>query len=146
MKAKDKEKFNNPLKGWQILSAISSMVFHTLQCDTKRLLCTISFLDWKMPTPKYRKLNSMVQIGRFDNLPFFYYGQYSWLQKILHTYWNSYRVSNKVFIFQNPTYFRPFLKGPAENWCINLKSVFNVGFKMWTTNHMYFLLKICYPS
>ena len=30
MKVKDKEKFNNPLKGWQILSAISSMVFHTV--------------------------------------------------------------------------------------------------------------------
>ena len=31
MKVKDKEKFNNPLKGWRILSAISSMVFHTVQ-------------------------------------------------------------------------------------------------------------------
>ena len=30
MKVKDKEKLNNPLKGWQILSAISSMVFHTV--------------------------------------------------------------------------------------------------------------------
>ena len=27
MKVKDKEKLNNPLKGWRILSAISSMVF-----------------------------------------------------------------------------------------------------------------------
>ena len=34
MKLKDKEKLNNPLKGWQILSAISSMVFHTVQCLT----------------------------------------------------------------------------------------------------------------
>ena len=31
MKVKDKEKFNYPLRGWQILSAISSMVFHTVQ-------------------------------------------------------------------------------------------------------------------
>ena len=31
MKVKDKEKLNNPLKGWRILSAISSMVFHTVQ-------------------------------------------------------------------------------------------------------------------
>ena len=31
MKVKDKEKLNNPLKGWQILSSISSMVFHTVQ-------------------------------------------------------------------------------------------------------------------
>ena len=31
MKVKDKEKLNNPLKGWQILSAISSMVFDTVQ-------------------------------------------------------------------------------------------------------------------
>jgi hypothetical protein len=31
MKLKDKEKLNNPLEGWQILSAISSMVFHTVQ-------------------------------------------------------------------------------------------------------------------
>ena len=30
MKVKDKEKLNNPLKGWRILSAISSMVFHTV--------------------------------------------------------------------------------------------------------------------
>ena len=30
MKVKDKEKFNNSLKGWQILSSISSMVFHTV--------------------------------------------------------------------------------------------------------------------
>ena len=33
MKVKNKEKLNNPLKGWQILSAISSMVFHTVHCD-----------------------------------------------------------------------------------------------------------------
>ena len=32
MKVKDKEKLNDPLEGWQILSAISSMVFHTVQC------------------------------------------------------------------------------------------------------------------
>ena len=31
MTVKDKEKLNNPLKGWQILNAISSMVFHTVQ-------------------------------------------------------------------------------------------------------------------
>ena len=30
----DKEKLNNPLKGWQILSFISLMVFHRLQCAT----------------------------------------------------------------------------------------------------------------
>ena len=30
MKVKDKEKLNNPLKGWRILSTISSMVFHTV--------------------------------------------------------------------------------------------------------------------
>ena len=30
MKVKDKEKLNNPLKGWQILSSISSVVFHTV--------------------------------------------------------------------------------------------------------------------
>ena len=35
MKVKDKEKLNNPLKGWQILSAISSMVFHTVHWVTK---------------------------------------------------------------------------------------------------------------
>ena len=30
----DKEKLNNPLKDWQIFSAISSMIFfHTVQCD-----------------------------------------------------------------------------------------------------------------
>jgi hypothetical protein len=34
MKLKDKEKLNNPLKGWQILSAISSMVFYTVQWRT----------------------------------------------------------------------------------------------------------------
>ena len=28
MKVEDKEKLNNPLKGWQILCSISSMVFH----------------------------------------------------------------------------------------------------------------------
>ena len=28
---KDKEKLNNPIKGWGGLSAISSMVFHTVQ-------------------------------------------------------------------------------------------------------------------
>ena len=28
MKVKDKERLNNPLKAWQILSAISSIVFH----------------------------------------------------------------------------------------------------------------------
>jgi hypothetical protein len=33
MKVKDKEKLNNPLKDWQILSSISSMVFHTVQCS-----------------------------------------------------------------------------------------------------------------
>ena len=32
MKVKDKEKMNNPLKGSQIISAISSMVFHTMHC------------------------------------------------------------------------------------------------------------------
>ena len=37
MKVKDKEKLNNPLKGWQILSAISSMVFHTVHCATQTL-------------------------------------------------------------------------------------------------------------
>ena len=31
MEVKDKEKLNIPLKGWKILSAISSMVFHTVQ-------------------------------------------------------------------------------------------------------------------
>ena len=30
MKVKDKEKLNNPLKGWQILSANSSMFFYTV--------------------------------------------------------------------------------------------------------------------
>ena len=30
IKVKDKENLNNPLKGWRILSAISSMVFHTV--------------------------------------------------------------------------------------------------------------------
>ena len=30
MKVKDKEKLNNPLNGWQTLSAISSIVFHTV--------------------------------------------------------------------------------------------------------------------
>ena len=35
MKVKDEEKLNNPLKGWQILSAISSMVFHTVHCEEK---------------------------------------------------------------------------------------------------------------
>ena len=30
MNVKEKEKLNNHLKGWQILSAISSMVFHTV--------------------------------------------------------------------------------------------------------------------
>ena len=30
MKVKYKEKLNYPLKGWQILSAISSMYFHTV--------------------------------------------------------------------------------------------------------------------
>ena len=30
MKLKDKEKLTNPLKGWPILSSISSMVFHTV--------------------------------------------------------------------------------------------------------------------
>ena len=29
MKVKGKDKLNNPLKGWQIVSAISLMVFHT---------------------------------------------------------------------------------------------------------------------
>ena len=33
MKVKDKEKLHNPLKGWRILSAISSIVFHTVQCS-----------------------------------------------------------------------------------------------------------------
>ena len=32
MEVKDKEKLNIPLKGWKILSAISLMVFHTVQC------------------------------------------------------------------------------------------------------------------
>ena len=32
MKVKDKEKLNIPLKGWQVLSAIFSMIFHTVQC------------------------------------------------------------------------------------------------------------------
>ena len=32
MKVKDKEKLNNPLEGWRNLSAISSMVFHTVHC------------------------------------------------------------------------------------------------------------------
>ena len=30
MKVKDKEMLNNPLKGWQIVSAISSIVVHTV--------------------------------------------------------------------------------------------------------------------
>ena len=30
MEVKDKEKWNNALKGWKTLSAISSMVFHTV--------------------------------------------------------------------------------------------------------------------
>ena len=30
MKVKDKENLNDPLQGWQILSAISSMAFHTV--------------------------------------------------------------------------------------------------------------------
>jgi hypothetical protein len=33
MEVKDKEKFNIPLKGWKILSAISSMVFPTVHCQ-----------------------------------------------------------------------------------------------------------------
>ena len=37
MKVKDKEKLNNPMKGWQILSAISSMVFHKVDWETKEL-------------------------------------------------------------------------------------------------------------
>ena len=35
MKVKYKEKLTNPLKGWRIPSAISSMVFHTVQCGMK---------------------------------------------------------------------------------------------------------------
>ena len=38
MKVKDKENLNNPLKGWKILSAISSMIFHTVQCITNAFL------------------------------------------------------------------------------------------------------------
>ena len=33
MTVKDKEKLNNFLNGWQILSSMSSMVFHTVHCD-----------------------------------------------------------------------------------------------------------------
>ena len=38
---KDKEEFNNPLKGWQILSAIFKMVFHTVHLADSviELLC-----------------------------------------------------------------------------------------------------------
>ena len=36
MKLKDKEKLNNPLKSRQILSSISSMVFHTVQWNTEK--------------------------------------------------------------------------------------------------------------
>ena len=32
MNVKDKEKLNNPMKGWQILNAISLMVFCTVHC------------------------------------------------------------------------------------------------------------------
>jgi hypothetical protein len=35
MNVKDKEKLNNPLNGWQFLSAISSMVFHTVHYAKK---------------------------------------------------------------------------------------------------------------
>ena len=38
MKVEDKGKLNNPLKGWQVLNAISSMVFHTVNCATPHLL------------------------------------------------------------------------------------------------------------
>ena len=38
LKVKDKEKLNNPTKGWQILSTISSMVFHTVQWANSLLI------------------------------------------------------------------------------------------------------------
>ena len=34
MKVGDKEKLNNPMKGWLFLNAISIMVFCTVQCVT----------------------------------------------------------------------------------------------------------------
>ena len=52
MKVKDKEKLNNPLKGWQILSAISSMVFHTVigGCHLLLLLgCSLEELEQESP-------------------------------------------------------------------------------------------------
>ena len=45
MKVKDKEKLNNPLKGWRILSAISSMVFHTVQWEILDFLSCLKTLD-----------------------------------------------------------------------------------------------------
>ena len=38
IKVKDKKKLNNPLKGWQILSSNSSMVFHIVHFSIKKTM------------------------------------------------------------------------------------------------------------
>ena len=62
MKVEDKEKLNDPTKGWQIVSAISSMVFHTVQwtnmCHEKHLysknkVTGTAFL-WQVPWGRHR--------------------------------------------------------------------------------------------
>ena len=44
VKVKDKEQLNNPMKGCQILNAISSLVFHTVHWSN---LCYIQCLIYK---------------------------------------------------------------------------------------------------
>ena len=47
MKLKDKEKLNNPLKSRQILSSISSMVFHTVQWSHNFTCLSCGLANWE---------------------------------------------------------------------------------------------------
>ena len=78
----------------------------------------MSLTHWKMP--KREKNYSIVHIGRFDNLPFLYFGPKKLVIKKVHTFLGKtmesgwlYSESKKIVV-RHPAHFWPFLKTQAQ--------------------------------
>ena len=67
MKVKDKENFNNPLKGWRILSAISSMVFHTVQWSCLSVYRSVFiYRTWVLPHTDCFLINLSIPVNVYQ--------------------------------------------------------------------------------
>ena len=94
-----------------------------------------------------KKNNSSVHIWRFDHLPLFYFGPKMLIIKKNILFGNQLKVANYSECQPNllsniQRIFGHFSRPPQKNWWHILKSVFKVGWIMWTQNyiHTFFLI------